>query len=124
MKKLAFLSAFIYAALFAGVAFSEDAIFSDSFEDSIQIKNKNIVVVFGTDWCGHCQNLKRDKNRINFDDYVVCFVDADERRDLARKNSISSYPTSVIFYNGKEVIRKKGYNKKDYQKWIDENRRN
>lgn len=124
MKGLKLLSIIVSAALFAGTAFSAEAIFSNSFEDSLKTIDKNVVVVFETDWCGYCQKLKGDKNHLNFNNYVVCVIDAEERNDLVKKNSISSYPTSIIFYNGKEIVRKKGYDKKSYQKWLNENRKN
>jgi len=92
------------------------------YEEVIEKRNENILVIFGTEWCGSCIKLKNDLDSLNLDNYTICIVDVEEREDLGKKYSISSYPTSLIIKN-KEVISKKvGYKKEDYTKWLSKNR--
>ena len=91
-----------------------------NYEEAME--SENSVVIFGTDWCSNCVKLKKDLKNINFDKYVVCILDSEKEKDLSNQYQVNSYPTSVVIKKGKEVSRKIGYRKLDYQKWIDKNR--
>lgn len=120
------MSKFIYlflAFVLASVSYGADPEFVNDYEKAISTRGKNVLVVIGAEWCGGCANLKKGLRSMDLDDYVVCVVDAEERKDLVKKYSVSVYPTSVIAFNKEEVSRKKGYDKSSYDSWLDKNRR-
>ena len=57
----------------------------------------NDAVMYGTDWCSHCQNQKAEFGR-SFK--YVNFVDCDAQKEVCLRNNIKGYPTWVI--DGKE----------------------
>lgn len=86
--------------------------------------NRNIVIVFGAEWCPYCVVLKKDASKITqFDNYIVAFLDTDNKE--ANQQAVNLYrprslPTSVVVdANKKEISRKIGYRNKDYIKWLD-----
>lgn len=102
---------------------SSEPIFADSYEEALKIsKDKPLLVVLGTDWCGYCVKLKNEIRNFDLTNYVICFVDADERKDLAKSFQVRSYPTSFILKNEVIKSKKKGYRKSDYSNWINQNR--
>jgi thioredoxin-like negative regulator of GroEL len=115
------IAGLILAVCLTGLSVSTPPVFSDNYEEAI--KKNNALVVFKTDWCKFCKDLESDLDSMNLDDYVVCFVDAEAERDISKNNSVSSFPTSIIFQKGREVSRKTGYSMREYQKWINTNRR-
>lgn len=87
------------------------------------IYNKNIIVVFGADWCPYCEELKRDAKTIaQFNQYLVCFIDTDKKdknQSVINRYKPRSLPTSLFLdTKKKEVSRKTGYKNKDYIKWL------
>jgi len=99
-----------------------DPVFTNNYEEAIENKKSSVLVVFGSDWCGNCIKLKDEIDQINLEDYVVCIVDVEKRKDLGKEYKVRSYPTSIIMKNKKEVSRKIGYKKSDFERWIDQNR--
>lgn len=83
----------------------------------------NVLLIFGTDWCGGCVKLKKEVDSLDLKDYLLCIVDAEERKDLSKKYDIKSYPTSIIVRNNSIVSKKIGYDKKEYSKWIESHRK-
>lgn len=88
------------------------------------VHNRNIVIVFGAEWCPYCVVLKKDASKISqFDNYIVAFLDTDNKE--ANQQAVNLYrprslPTSVVVdVNKKEISRKIGYRNKDYIKWLD-----
>lgn len=82
----------------------------------------NLLVVFGADWCGHCRELKKDVQRKEsiVDDYIVCFINVDNDKDLAKEYGVRSLPDCRIFKNNTEVKRKIGYEGPlRLRKWLD-----
>lgn len=118
MKKI-LLSLFL-CFFFTQIIFAKDPVFVNSYEQAIE-SEKNVLLVFSTDWCGYCSKLKKDFNKLDFSDYVVCVIDAEKDVVISKKYKINSYPTSVILNNKKEVSRKTGYSK-DYNFWLEKNR--
>jgi len=109
-------------SIMSTACFATPPVFVDSYEEAIE-SNIPVLIVLGTDWCGACQNLKKEMKGLNLNGYVVCIVDLDKRKDLLSKHKVQFYPTSVILKDKKEVSKKVGYSKKaDYQKWLDNNR--
>jgi thioredoxin-related protein len=94
----------------------------DKAEALSKIHTRNLIIVFGADWCPYCVDLKKDAKTIKeFDKYIVCFINTDKNKKLSRKFRVRNLPTSVIIdKSGKEKSRKTGYKNKDYVKWIKE----
>jgi thioredoxin-related protein len=94
----------------------------DKAEALSKIHTRNLIIVFGADWCPYCVDLKKDAKAIKeFDKYIVCFINTDKNKNLSRKFRVRNLPTSVIIdKSGKEKSRKTGYKNKDYVKWIKE----
>jgi len=113
----------ILAFLLACPSYGAGPDFVNDYEKATSTKDKNVLVIIGTEWCGGCVRLKEALKSANLDDYVVCVVDAEERKDISKKHSVSAYPTSVILFNKEEMSRKKGYEKSSYDKWLEKNRR-
>lgn len=122
MKKIALVLALSLPAIPA-ITLAAPPVFVEKYEDAVSNKNTNVLVIFGTEWCIHCKHLKKDLKSFNLDDYVVCVVDAQERRELRKEYKLGSYPTSIVIKDGKEVSRKVGYEKNDYMNWLDSNRK-
>ena len=102
---------------------SSDPIFVDDYKEALKIsKDKPLLVIFGTEWCGYCVKLKKEIKDFDLTNYVICIVDADEEKDLAKEFKVNSYPTSFILKN--EIIKDKktGYRKSEYSNWIKKNR--
>jgi thioredoxin-related protein len=80
---------------------------------------KKLVLIFGAAWCPYCKDLKKDSSTIReFDDYIVCFIDIDNNKELTNKFQIKELPTSIIVYKNNEEVRKSGYKKNEYIKWL------
>lgn len=86
-------------------------------------KDNRVLVVFGAGWCKYCQYLKSDMKELDLSGLEVRFVDVDENPELKEKNNVGSLPTSIMFENDKEVARKTGYDKKEYSKWLKQNKK-
>ena len=86
---------------------------------------RNIIIVFGAEWCPYCVVLKNDakKDKIQqYEKYIVCFLDTDNTKANQKYLNIyrpKSLPTSIaVDSNGKEFSRKIGYKNKDYISWL------
>ena len=67
---------------------------------------KNCLVInFSASWCRACQQLEENINQLLKTNPQVLFfkVDVENNMDLAEKFSISSLPTSYLFWEGKIV---------------------
>lgn len=90
----------------------------ESYEEALEHEGRNILVVFGTEWCSHCKELKGDLPSMDLGGWVVCTVDADKRKDLRRDHKVRSYPTSVVIRDKEEVARMVGYERSSYEAWL------
>lgn len=98
-------------------------IFENDYQKAVAHDERNVLVIFGADWCKYCKILKGDMPNMNLEGYVVCVVDVTEQRDLKKQNNISTLPTSIVMSGGKEVSRITGYSAKQYKEWLEANRR-
>lgn len=102
---------------------SKDPVFIKKYEDAINVsKNKPLLIIFGADWCGACKRLKKEINQFDLTNYVICFVNVDERKDLKNKYNINSYPTSIIIKEEKIIDKTIGYSRSNYENWLGKNR--
>lgn len=97
-------------------------VFTEDYDSAMQEKEFKVIVVFGAEWCPHCVLLKEHLKSTNLDGYVVCTVDVDQHKDLQREHKVRSLPTSIIFEQGKEKSREKGFDEKGFDAWIEQNR--
>ena len=77
-----------------------------------EIKNNQILVVdFGAEWCGPCQDLAQVFGNIgkNIKDVKFAKVDLAKDESLGESYKIKNYPTVVIFKQGKEAKRFEGF---------------
>ena len=81
---------------------------------------QNVVLIFSANWCGFCKVLKSDLPTINgFDNKIICILDSDKQKKLARQFKAKSLPTSIMLNpNGQEISRISGYDKTSYEKWL------
>jgi len=80
-----------------------------------------ILLIFSADWCGYCQQLKKDMpNLQETDRYIVCTIDIEANPELKKKMGIKSLPTSLIIdqTSNNEISRKVGYKTEDYSRWL------
>jgi thiol-disulfide isomerase/thioredoxin len=76
--------------------------------------------VFSADWCKYCNILKNDiaDNLDEFNNYIICYADYDENRDIVKEYRVRTIPHSIILVNKTEKSTKVGYkNIKDYVNW-------
>lgn len=68
-------------------------------EENAKANNKTLLLIFTADWCKYCVPLKQQV-QLNIDTvnkkFVVCYVDFDKNKDLAKKYNIRSLPSSVF----------------------------
>lgn len=85
---------------------------------------QKLVLIFSATWCGHCKTLKQDFPYIKeFDDKIVCILDSDIEKKLARQFKARSLPTSIVLdSDGNEISRIVGYDKTSYTKWLKESK--
>lgn len=69
------------------------------------------LVEFYTDWCGYCQ--KQAVELKEMDKVWIGQVNAEDEAELAIRYRVNSFPTFLIFNNGKEVERFSGLRKKE-----------
>lgn len=63
-----------------------------------KFKNKNGLIMFGTNWCPHCQHLKPVIKALGKMDksFVVGAVDCDKQKIISDKLNVQGYPTLFI----------------------------
>ncbi len=68
------------------------------------------LVLFSAQWCGYCQKQKAVLNEMP--DIWCGLVDADENPQLTEKYGIMSFPTFVLFTQGKPIAKFVGLHNK------------
>ncbi len=76
-----------------------------------EIQNGLVLVEFYTTWCGYCKKQKPELEAM--DKVKIGQVDADNTPEIAAKYNVNSFPTFLVFKNGKEVQRFSGLRKKE-----------
>jgi len=65
------------------------------------------LLVFGTNWCGHCQAAQAAIAQVSNDhpDVQLIQVEDGKGRPLGRTYSVKLWPTVIVLRNGREVAR-------------------
>lgn len=104
----------------------ESNIVYDDLDKSIvlaSIHDRNIVVIFGADWCPYCVKLKKQIGSLQpLKKYIVCILDVDKKDKNQKAINLlrpKSLPTSIIIdKDSKELSRITGYRERDYITWL------
>ncbi len=84
---------------------------SDSFERTIAESHVPIIVDFYADWCGPCKMMAPavDQLASNYSGKaIVAKLDTDRAPQISQSFKIRGIPTSIVFRDGKEVVRHSG----------------
>ncbi len=90
---------------------SEIIITNENFEKEVLKSDIPVLVDFSATWCGPCRRMEPIVAKVAQDyegKIKVCKADVDQCIDVARKYSIMSVPTFVMFKNGEIVSRTPG----------------
>lgn len=82
---------------------------NDNFHN--ETKSGLKLVEFYAPWCGYCQ--KQETELQQMEKVWVGQVNTDDNAEIAIRHGIHSFPTFLIFDNGKEVERFSGFRKKE-----------
>ncbi len=86
--------------------------------------NDVVLIQYYAEWCNPCQMLKPILEELSteIDNVEFLRVDIEEYRELAVEANVQSIPTVVMFKDGKEVGREKGFKPKHLMEtWIKNN---
>ena len=76
------------------------------------INSSNVVLVeFFASWCPHCQRMMpvvEEVKELLGDKASVYQFDVDKYQSLTEENEVESYPTFIVYKEGKEVWRQAG----------------
>lgn len=105
----------IMLGLFSLTTYADQAIYVDTLEDAIAMSedtSKDVLLIFGAEWCGACQRLKTDLSNNNqmSDDLIICYVNIDKNPSLAQEYRVRTIPHYIIIRDKKELRQDKGYN--------------
>jgi len=95
MKKTLFL--FFTIIFLSGCINSPIPPANGNYDDLAQCLTENKAVMYGTEWCGHCQE---QKSMFGSSFQYIDFVDCDQNRNDCQAAGIRGYPTWII--NGKK----------------------
>lgn len=94
-----------------------------TYNDYLKIKesSKIIIIYFGAPWCGVCQMVKPNIQKLdeeNTENLAIYEIDTSEESELTAIFKITSIPTTVVVYQNKIIAKEIGYRSIDYFKRI------
>jgi len=85
--------------------------------DKLMNEKKPVLVDFFATWCGPCQMMAPILEEIGEEEkedrFIVAKVDGDKEPELLAEQGVMSFPTFVIYKDGKEVDRVMGAQAKE-----------
>jgi len=119
-KCILYLFAFLITAICLA---SQPSVLVSSIDEAVTLANEIdsvALIVFTSDSCRYCFKLKKD-----FEDYpsmienkVICYIEYDKHRLLAKKYNVKTLPHSIILGNSHIVKEYIGYEKMKYSEWL------
>lgn len=88
-------------------------------------KDEVVILQYYAEWCNPCQMLKPILEEISNEMTEVKFyrVDIEKHRELAAQAGVQSIPTVVLYKDGSEASREKGFKPKHLvEAWINANK--
>lgn len=82
-----------------------------SFDEFLKLKNEEpaLLAYFSTEICNVCKVLKPKVSELvqnEFPKIKLIYIKSDELPELAAQNQVFAAPTILVFFEGKEYIRK------------------
>ena len=84
---------------------------SAEFEAEVLKAEKPVIVDFWATWCGPCQMMAPELDKIDKErnDVIIAKVDVDEVPELAMKYNVVSIPTIYLFEGGEKTKKAVGF---------------
>ena len=70
------------------------------------------LVDFYTTWCKFCNNQEGVLKELSDNGFWIGKLDCDKHPEIAHKNSVSGFPSFILFKNGKNIAQFAGYHTK------------
>jgi rhodanese-related sulfurtransferase len=70
--------------------------------------SEKMIVDFGAKWCPPCRKMQPIIDTLKQRKFNVLVIDGGAQTQLAKDLGVGSFPTFIIYHNGKEVWRKTG----------------
>lgn len=82
-----------------------------SFDEFLKLKEKEpaVLAYFSTDVCNVCKVLKPKVDeliRADFPEIKLLYIKSDQLPEVAAQNQVFAAPTILVFFTGREYIRK------------------
>ncbi len=77
--------------------------------DQVLANNEAVLAYFSTEICSVCKVLKPKVSEMiteSFPEMKMVYIQSDKLPELAAQNSVFAAPTVVVFFAGRETIRK------------------
>ena len=103
----------------------ESIVYTD-YKEALEVAKKEkrlLLVILKSIWCKYCTILENDFDKLKIKDkFVICLLDIDDNKKLAKEFKYNVIPTSVVIdcsgTRNIEKSRKGGYIYDNYMDWL------